>query len=483
MTDTRTVNDKIRNILVLSFFLHIFAAYFSQGFLHLDEHFQIIEFANYKLGHVSSRSLPWEFGAKIRPWFQPSLYWVIAKIHESVRDFSPFHIAFSFRLFSAMVAFVSSLSLFRWAKTQVQGPELHTWIARFIFLLYSVPYFHARTSSENLSASFFWLGFSLILGARPLLSTALMAGLYLGFSFECRFQSGIMVLSLLIWLIAYQKLNLRRWLGIFAGLAVSFTIGRALDFWGYDAIVFTPWKYFTVNMVMGEAARHGTSPWWEYIYYFLKAYPPISTVLFIFTIWAFMRLPRSPLTWVCLPFFVLHLVISHKEPRFLFPIAIIAPLLIFEAFPVAAWVKRHPKLILAFLVLNAIPRIYLTFSPAKSEIPFYKFTYQKLPAHSEYYYLDRDPYEMNDRIPKFYLPNLGAGHRIDSGDWSQLALDTRDPVYFIASRWADDPNTKQDLKKCSVIYKDLPKKLSENFWVERTKFRPRIVYECKNKAS
>ena len=54
-------------------------AWFSETYFFPDEHYQILEFMAMKLGITSSSSLPWEYGAKARPFTQPFLYYLIAK--------------------------------------------------------------------------------------------------------------------------------------------------------------------------------------------------------------------------------------------------------------------------------------------------------------------------------------------------------------------------------------------------------------------
>ena len=54
-------------------------AWFSETFYFPDEHYQILEFMAFKLGITPAAELPWEFSARIRPWFQPLVYFLIAK--------------------------------------------------------------------------------------------------------------------------------------------------------------------------------------------------------------------------------------------------------------------------------------------------------------------------------------------------------------------------------------------------------------------
>ena len=83
---------------------HVAAAWYNVGFLNVDEHYQIIEFAQYKLGYQVASALAWEFPLRMRPALQP---WVAAnaiRAHHALGLMSPFTIAFSLRLLSSVLA-------------------------------------------------------------------------------------------------------------------------------------------------------------------------------------------------------------------------------------------------------------------------------------------------------------------------------------------------------------------------------------------
>ena len=82
--------------------LHLFAAIFSSGFQHFDEHFQIYEFLNLKLGGTTSDNLPWEYREQIRPWFQVSIYYVFHQALSFVGVKSPFFMATFFRVVTSL---------------------------------------------------------------------------------------------------------------------------------------------------------------------------------------------------------------------------------------------------------------------------------------------------------------------------------------------------------------------------------------------
>ncbi len=54
-----------RYFFLTALVVYIVAAWFSTGFYHGDEHYQLIEFAAYKMGTVSPEGLAWEFSARV----------------------------------------------------------------------------------------------------------------------------------------------------------------------------------------------------------------------------------------------------------------------------------------------------------------------------------------------------------------------------------------------------------------------------------
>lgn len=90
------IKFNVETIALLVLFVgHTLAAYTSYGFHHPDEHFQILEWANYFVGFGSADHLPWEFAAQIRPWFQPLIHAIFIKGFASLGIYNPFDAAFS----------------------------------------------------------------------------------------------------------------------------------------------------------------------------------------------------------------------------------------------------------------------------------------------------------------------------------------------------------------------------------------------------
>ena len=81
-------------ILISSIILILLAAYFSVSCHHPDEYFQIIEFANYKMGGTNLQDLPWEFSNTMRPGIQPFIALVLMKAFDLIGINNPFSVFF-----------------------------------------------------------------------------------------------------------------------------------------------------------------------------------------------------------------------------------------------------------------------------------------------------------------------------------------------------------------------------------------------------
>ena len=103
--------NKIYFISIISL---IISSIFSVGFFHPDEHYQILEFANYKLGNISSDKLPWEFHEKIRPTIQPIIALSLIKFLKIFNIFSPFLATIILRLISSLLCFYTLKTLYNY---------------------------------------------------------------------------------------------------------------------------------------------------------------------------------------------------------------------------------------------------------------------------------------------------------------------------------------------------------------------------------
>src|SRR5476649_1433092 len=186
-----------RSLLILGAVILV-TAWFSVLFYFPDEHYQVLEFMSYRLGITPGSDLPWEFSARIRPWFQPLLYFLIAKplLLLGVRDM--FTIAFALRLATGLFSLAALAMFARAVLPTIAGDEEKRAVVRYLPLFGFLPYLFVRTSSESLSAAFFAIGLALALGEKSVTRLAL-AGLCCGLAFESRYQTALLGAGLLAW--------------------------------------------------------------------------------------------------------------------------------------------------------------------------------------------------------------------------------------------------------------------------------------------
>ena len=306
--------------LILVFF-HVLAAHTSFGFHHPDEHYQILEFANYWIGLVPNAShLPWEFGAQIRPWFQPILHGLVMKAALIVGHYNPFTLAEVFRLVYAALNLWCLVFLWQEFKKRWSLPPI--WFL-WVSCLWFFPYIHVRTSSENLSGIFLTFAFALYYRSQKWF----WPGILFGFAFVARSQVALGLAGMGLFLLAQdRKIKKEHWV-LLGAFLIPVLFGTLLDSWAYGNWVFTPYRYFKVNLVEGVAATFNPYPWYQYFIWIAELNPLVSLPLFAGVVLYVKRVKMDAIAAFVLTFFVLHLFITNKEYRFFFPLLNLVPFL------------------------------------------------------------------------------------------------------------------------------------------------------------
>ncbi|MEQ1747591.1 MAG: hypothetical protein ABMA02_19325 [Saprospiraceae bacterium] len=343
-----------RRLFFIAFALYTVTAWRSEGYHHPDEHFQILELANHRLGRTPEADLPWEFAAQIRPGLQPMLACGLIRLAEVAGLDDPFAQAFLLRLVSGWLCL---WLFFLWAdrlETRTGDQRLGHWLRLAAAFLWFVPYLSVRFSSENWAG--LALGFGLLLllfptkGTRQRLFSAetvrfAVAGFLLALSFFFRFQMGFALAGLGAWWVwQVQRKNPvhQFWDSLpplLAGGLAAVALGVWSDAWLYGKLVFTAYNYFEANILHNMAANWGTSPWWFYFFQsLLTPVPPISVVLLGLLFLGMWRERADALAWCLMPFLLAHIAVGHKEMRFLYPMLL--PVLVLAVLGLRAWVWR-----------------------------------------------------------------------------------------------------------------------------------------------
>ncbi len=425
------------------------AAIFSHGFHHPDEHFQILEFAKYRLGESPAADLPWEFQAKIRPAAQPILAMVFIKIFPFFGIESPIWQAAAMRFLTAIL-WGGLLILFarHFSKTDFSekfSQKIPNRSAAEIFnltaIFWFVPYCLVRFSSENWSALLLWSGVFLLLKNGKW--QWLAAGFLLGFSFFFRFQIGFALLGIFGWIIFekhFQNTDFQ-WF-IFGGLLAA-AAGFSADRWFYGEWICAPSRYFQINIFEGKAAEFGESGWWFYLPDFLiRAIPPVSFLIFAAAIWGARNFKNRIFLWVFVPFFLGHSLVGHKELRFLFPM--ILPFVFWAATGVFYFFEKYKSKLWwrvlwpISLTINFLALVFVLTQSAADALPYFKFLEKKCADGQQKIWAEKEnPYRLVGVRANFYQPKNLEIHvfenvenlpteRLKTGD---LVL-TRQPTNF-----------------------------------------------------
>ncbi len=390
-----------RTLLIVGVVLCFIAAWHTIGYHHPDEHFQIWEFANYKLGHIPASDLPWEFPARMRPGLQPFLAYSLVVTARAVGIDNPFVQVFLMRTLCGVAALFVYWKWLAWLERDLKSPEAARWMRIGLLFFWLMPYLNVRFSSENTSVICFFGGLLLLLedleNQKNRFSwKILIAGLLLGLSFFFRYQIAFAGIGLWAWLFFKGRLAIIHWVALASGVFLAFIIGFATDYWLYDAWVCAPYNYFFSNIMEGKAANFGVSPfWWYFTEMPIALLPPLSLVLLCFCVFGVWRKPWHVLSWCVVPFVLAHSLVAHKEVRFLFPM--VMPFFFFAVvgwevfkgkFPVKPWMS---KAFIFCFVLNFIVLIFRILIPAKEMAAYSKFLWDwqlKHPTSTVYFVKD-----------------------------------------------------------------------------------------------
>jgi phosphatidylinositol glycan class B len=448
--------------LILSLLLFLISAYFSKGYHHFDEHFQLLEFANWKAGKTPTDQLPWEFYEQMRPALQVWIVYIFQLSFKAVGLNNPFVLAFSLRLISAFLSFFLLTQLFRQFKGElgVKQEKLFFFLTFFLWYFF---YIGVRFSSENWSALAFGFGISLLypFGQTKKLKPYFFAGILFGLAFHFRYQIAFAIFGLILWLLVFQKAKLAQMTSLILGGLLSFFLGVAVDAWFYGEWVLAPWNYLQQNLIEDKVSGFGVEPWWYYFSRFIEqGIPPLSVLLLLATLLYFIKQFKSWLSWMLVPFIAVHMLIGHKELRFLFPMVYWLPLIVCSL--TSNWKEKSLNqkwlkvLIYISWMVNLIFVLIACFRPAEPQIPLYEAVYEEVGnKKATLYHFGKNPYhrvlnvhfyknqslqikelEAIDSLPKKAQPNevqlvvLGG-----KGKQTDLALKDAELIYSTFPNW------------------------------------------------
>jgi GPI mannosyltransferase 3 len=470
----------VRRNQILAFGLtaHLLAAFFSVGYHQCDELFQVYEFAGYKLGLNNPSELPWEFGERMRSGLQPFIVYVFTKGLNIVSIQNPFTISFVLRSIQSLLSFMVTLLFIRVVEKEIRSPKLQLWLYSASLLAWCMPYFHVRFSSENFSATLFLWALALLLknlSESPKQKTFLLTGFLFGLSFVCRFQICFMIAGLFAWLIFIKKVQLRFIIAAFSGILIALILGLIIDKWFYGIWVLSWWNYIDLNLFHDKASFFGRQPFY---YYFSEALiqmiPPFSLFIIVSLIAFWIRFKSHVITWITLPFILLHFFVSHKELRFLFPVLYFLPFMV--VFYLQSLEKvdnkvlrflRHKSFIRLALLVNTVALVAFVFRPADNVSPALKKIYDLAQEKKVLLiYENKNPY--NKKASLNYFRNTKITMVELNSD--TLSNNKIAHVYYFSERFNEGERITKGRNKYVRIYSNFPPWSSYfnfNGWLDR----------------
>jgi phosphatidylinositol glycan class B len=451
--------------------LHFLAAWFSLGWQHPDEHFQVIEFTQYLFGNQSKEGLAWEFHAMMRPSFQVWFAYGLLYLGKIIGIGNPYHLGFILRLVMALMS-MAGLWFFH-NKLSFQNQKEARWHLLLCFLAWPLVFIHVRFSSESFSAVFLTLAMTLAMHEKR----GFWTGVCLGCAFLARYQTGFFLAGFGLAFFLWEPWKWQRLAALAGGFASMFLMGTFLDYLFYGQWVCAPWNYLEQNIFKGVAASFGTEPWyWYFTTGAEKLIPPFSLlVLPGFLILPFLKKERL-LGWGCGLFILGHALVGHKEWRFLFPLAPFLPLAVirFIAF-LRTWLPKlfaNPRFVKIFIGLfvfqNCVCLLLVCFRPAHDLGLAWKFIYEKSDRPAVLWFEKKDPFKSGQNLASFYTVSELRRHRIPKRKpWKQNTFGM--PVWV----WVESEELAEFLESNGgkLEFSNLPsgiEYINFNGWLNRT---------------
>lgn len=389
--------------IYFSILLLIIACFFSVGYFHPDEHFQLLEFAGLKLGLTEEKFLTWEFHERIRPTFQPFIIIIIYKFFSFFNINSPFVIVLILRLLSATLSIYTLNLIYTYFSKNITHPTLLKWFKIITFLSWFIIFFGVRFSSENWSGSLFVIGVIYYLKIeKHRFLKYIIIGVIFGISFLFRFQILFMVAGFYAWLLLIKKERIKNIISQFLGIIIVIIFGILLDSWFYGKFTISAYNYFTQNILITRPESYGIEPWYYYFKSsFEKGIPPLSIIYILSVLFYIFFKPKDILTWCIVPFLGIHFLIGHKELRFFFPILYLIPIFIIN-FLIYIVDKKNIEVDKSkslsiftkiFFSLNLAFSCIVAFRPMMTKIHLFEKVYSEFPSKTKIYYIDKTPYE------------------------------------------------------------------------------------------
>lgn len=319
-----------RTIILIAIVVHGITAWFSSGFYAADEHYQIIAFAQAKLGELPYAALPWEYEERMRTALLPVVAYGVIRTCRTLVTADPFLIAFLLRSLTALFALLVVRRFVNVLRPRLSAPMRVPYVA-LSYLLWFLPYQHVRFSPETWSGLFLLLGLAGLLSASQQTRTWLVVGLSFGLCVLIKPAMLVACVVAVTWSLVVDRQRYTIVPRMLLGGLLALVIGLLADSWFYGEFTPTLWNYLhknalSITRIQPLPVAVEPYPWFYYFPWIMKyGIWPIGTALLGSLFWLTYRRPRSLFVWCIWPYVAMLSMVPHKELRFLFPLADLAP--------------------------------------------------------------------------------------------------------------------------------------------------------------
>lgn len=468
----------------LALVVFVLTAWFSIGHNKSDEHYQILEFAQYQLGKINAAELPWEFNEKMRPTLQPWIVVVVVKSFHAIGINNPFTITKIFRLITALLVWfvtinLNGLLIKKYFKNT-------TWAIIFscaTLLLWYVPFISVRFSSESYSEIFLLAGLYFLVKDPHNTRNIVLTGILLGISILFKAQIGVAVLGIFSWMYFKERID---WSKLFLMIPLFLLVilfGTYLDSLFYNKLVFTPFNFIKANLMNGRASEFGTAPFYYYLLAFLMVcIPPLSLALPFSFFSGLSKLKDNVLVWALLPYILVHCFIDHKEIRFLLPVIYLISFItiygLASYFKERSVKKYHRVLFKVAILFNSLALIYMMLKPANGTVLYQQYLYENSKkGNSTVITTDRDYYKiMGNLQTTFYRPDNIKSYKIESQEnLSDFLKDYEIKKCFYVHRGISFTE-KIPGYTVTKVYGLYPKSIADQKWFDTKFIRTDCIY-------
>lgn len=373
---------------ILFFFaliFHLLAAFSSRGSESAGEQFQAMELARSKAFHHAQTDLAADLRQKSRPMLQPALALLLAQGANQCGITNRSAQIVLAGIVSAALGICLSLLMFSTYRERCTTESARTWLFSLLLLLWFLVSIHASFSPEAWAGMLFFSGIIWFLRHQSEGDAInILIGIPFGLSLFFRFEALFMIAGFVAWLVLVEHEDLQTIASLVVGVAGGVLVGILVDRNLYGEWTFTPWNYLTARGPGGAFFPSGAHPWW---FYFSEIFTwgtyPIGGLVVVTGLLFFVLFRREVLTWVVLPYLVVHMLLPAKDLRFLFPLVPAVPVMIFLSLQkVYSWVRPESAgervdrfaywIVQPVWIFNLILLVVVSLVPADTVGPAYR---------------------------------------------------------------------------------------------------------------